>query len=146
MKRIICILCVACMTLASFADEQQSRPNIFDSLPGVTVIQDSAIVRLLNATIEGQQDLIEIDGYRMQIYSSNLQQQAKSEALSLENKLKDKIEHNIYVLYMPPFWKVRIGDFRNYNDARDFKKEFVQQFPELMGDTYIVRDKIKVLK
>ena len=146
MKRIICIFCVVCMALASFAEEKQPRPNIFDSLPGVTVVQDSAIVRLLNATIDGQQELVEIDGYRVQIYSSNSQQQAKGEALSLENKLKDKIEQNIYVLYMPPFWKVRIGDFRNYNDARDFKKEFVQQFPELMGDTYIVRDKIKVLK
>ena len=146
MKRLISIVCVCFAVITLFADEKESRANIFDSLPGVTVVQDSAIVRLLNATIEGKQELIEIDGYRMQIYSSNQQQVAKGTALSLEAKLKDQIEQNIYVLYLPPFWKVRIGDFRDYNEARDFKKEFIKQFPELMGDTYIVRDKIKVLK
>ena len=31
-------------------------------------------------------------------------------------------------------------------EAKEYKKEFVQQFPEMIGDTYIVRDKIKVLQ
>ena len=60
--------------------------------------------------------------------------------------MKDKVNQTVYVLYMPPFWKVRLGDFRTYDDAKEYKKQFVQQFPELMGDTYIVRDKIQVLK
>jgi hypothetical protein len=41
---------------------------------------------------------------------------------------------------------VRIGDFRTYDEAKEYKKEFVQIFPDLIGDTYIVRDKIKVLQ
>lgn len=45
---------------------------------------------------------------------------------------------------MPPFWKVRIGDFRTYEEAKEYKKLFVEQFPSIMGDTYIVRDKIQV--
>ena len=101
---------------------------------------------MLQATMNGKENWIEMDGYRVQIYSSNRQQTAKMEALELETNLKTEISQTIYVLYLPPFWKVRLGDFRTYDEAKDYKKEFVQQFPQMIGDTYIVRDKIKVLK
>lgn len=120
------------------------RPNLLDSMPGVEVLQDSAVGALLHAAMQGDLELVEIDGYRVQIYSSNRQQVAKSEALELEAKIKDKVDQTVYVLYMPPFWKVRIGDFRTYEEAKEYKKLFVEQFPSIMGDTYIVRDKIQV--
>jgi len=117
-----------------------------DSLPGVQIIQDSAMVVLLDEAINGKRELVEAEGYRVQIYSSNRQQTAKGEALDLETKLKDKINQTLYVQYLPPFWKVRLGDFRTYDEAKEYKKLFVQQYPELMGDTYIVRDKILVMQ
>lgn len=120
--------------------------SIFDSLPGVQIFQDSAMYVLLDEAIHGKHELVEMDGYRVQIYSSNRQQTAKSEALELETKLKDALNQTVYVQYLPPFWKVRIGDFMTYEEAREYKKLFVSQYPELMGDTYIVRDKIQVLK
>ena len=121
-------------------------PNLLDSMPGVELLQDSAVGVLLQAAMQGKLEWVEIDGYRVQIYSSNQQQAAKSEALELEAKVKDKIDQTVYVLYMPPFWKVRLGDFRTYEEAREYKRVIVDQFPEVMGDTYIVRDKIKVLQ
>jgi len=120
--------------------------SIMDSLPGVQIIQDSAMVVLLDEAINGKRELVEAEGYRVQIYSSNRQQTAKGEALDLETKLKDKINQTLYVQYLPPFWKVRLGDFRTYDEAKEYKKLFVQQYPELMGDTYIVRDKILVMQ
>ena len=120
--------------------------SIFDSLPGVQVLQDSAMSVLLEEAVNGKRELVERDGYRVQIYSSNQQQTAKGEALDLEARLKDKIGQTVYVQYLPPFWKVRLGDFKTYDEAREYKKEFVAQYPEMMGDTYIVRDKIWVLE
>ncbi len=120
--------------------------SILDSLPGVQIVQDSAMSVLLDEAVNGKRELVEMDGYRVQIYSSNRQQTAKTEALDLEARLKDKLQHTLYVQYLPPFWKVRLGDFRTYEEARDYKKLFVQQYPELMGDTYIVRDKIQVMQ
>ena len=119
--------------------------SILDSLPGVQIIQDSTIAVLLEDAINGQREMVEIDGYRVQIYSSNQQQTAKGEALDLEARLKDKIGQTIYVQYLPPFWKVRLGDFRTVEEAKEYKKLFVAQYPQMMGDTYIVRDKIWVL-
>lgn len=120
--------------------------TIFDSLPGVQIIQDSTMTMLLEEATQGKRELVETDGYRVQIYSSNQQQTAKAEALDLEAKLKDKIGQTVYVQYLPPFWKVRLGDFKTYEEAKEYKKLFVSQYPQLMGDTYIVRDKIQVLQ
>ncbi len=120
--------------------------SVLDFTPGVQVVQDSAMSVLLDEAVHGKRELIEIDGYRVQVYSSNQQQTAKGEALELEEKLKDELGQSVYVQYLPPFWKVRLGDFRTYEEAREYKKLVVAQYPELMGDTYIVRDKIQVLE
>ena len=122
------------------------RVNLLEQMPNVEVIQDSAVATLLDGAINGTREWVEIEGYRVQIYSSNQQQTAKVEALDLEEKLQPQVNHTIYVQYIPPFWKVRIGDFRTYEEAKEYKKTFVQLFPDLTGDTYIVRDKIKVLQ
>ena len=120
--------------------------SLLDLFPGVQIIQDSTMAVLLDEAVNGKRELVEVDGYRVQIYSSNQQQSAKGEALELETRLKDKINQTLYVQYLTPFWKVRIGDFRTYDEAKEYKKLFVQQFPDLMGDTYIVRDKILVMQ
>lgn len=142
----MCVLCAALQVRANDSLRVVLGPNLLDSMPGVEVLQDSAVGVLLQAAMQGKMEWVEIDGYRVQIYSSNRQQAAKSEALELEAKIKDKVDQTVYVLYMPPFWKVRLGDFRTYEEAREYKKIIVDQFPEVMGDTYIVRDKIQVLQ
>ena len=148
--RYFWILCLAvCVSLPIWADDSIAvveRANLLDEMPGVELIQDSAVGQMLQAAILGKQELVEIDGFRVQVYSSNQQQTAKAEALELEGRLKEKINQTIYVLYLTPFWKVRIGDFRTYDEAKEYKKEFVQLFPDMVGDTYIVRDKIQVMQ
>lgn len=122
------------------------RANLLQEMTRAEVIQDSVLALLLDGAMNGKHEIIEVDGYRVQVYSSNQQQTAKAEALNLEVKLKEKVNQSIYVQYLPPFWKVRLGDFRTYDEAREYKKLFVQIFPSMMGDTYIVRDKIQVLQ
>lgn len=147
MKKLWIIVFGVLISISIWAEDSIAvRPNLLDSMPGVEVLQDSAVGVLLDEAMNGSREMIEIDGYRVQIYSSNQQQVAKSEALDLESKLKDKIEHTIYVQYLPPFWKVRLGDFRTYDEAKEYKKQFVEAYPAMIGDTYIVRDKIKVLQ
>ena len=122
------------------------RTNLLDEMPGVQIVQDSMMAVLLDEVINGKHEIVEMDGYRVQVYSSNQQQKAKAEALELEAKLKEKVNQTIYVQYLPPFWKVRLGDFKTYDEAREYKKLFVQLFPSMMGNTYIVRDKILVIQ
>lgn len=114
-------------------------------MPNVQVFQSDAIAKLLHEKATGAKtQLVEMSGYRVQIYSSNHQQLAKQEAIRLEKDMHSKLDMPIYVSYVPPFWKVRVGDFATYVEAQEFKNNFVRQFPELMGDTYVVRDIVTV--
>lgn len=119
---------------------------IVDDMEHAVVVQDSAIYRLLDRTVNGSdQQVAEIDGFRVQIYSSNRQQAAKQEAIELEQKMKDLVHEPIYIQYATPFWRVRIGNFRTLQDASAFKEELLRQFPRMRSETYVVRDKIEVL-
>lgn len=136
---IITLLCVSSLMMAQ---------DILRDMPRVIVHQDSTITRLINNKIEGRErQAVEIQGYRVQIFSSNRQQTAKAEAFALEKRLQEmNLSENIYVLYNPPFWKVRIGDFRTQEDAQLLKEDLITRLPDLQGDTYVVRDKITVME
>ena len=112
--------------------------------PGVQVVQDSTVSILLNEAIYGKGEMVEIDGYRVQIYSSNEQQAARNEALELESEFKQKVQQPVYVTHTPPFWKVRLGNFRTYEEANEFRKVLLEQYPNLRKTAYVVRDKIQV--
>lgn len=116
-------------------------------MDGVTVVQDSTITQLLDdkttGTIRGQE---EVQGFRVQVYSSNDQSVAKQQAMDLEHQLKEVLDEPVYVIYTPPFWKVRIGDFRTQDEAKEYKDTLVVHIPEMAPETYIVRDKIQVKK
>ncbi len=123
------------------ADTVQPFILLTDAMPNVTVHQDSLVRQLLIQKVTGREkEEIEVDGFRVQIYSSNNQQMAKLEAIRLEKDMRDKLDVPVYVVYTPPFWKVRVGNFASYEEALDFKNGFVREFPELTGDTYVVRD------
>lgn len=147
MKQLFLSVCCLLAALSIQANDSTSvRPDIFADMPYVIVRQDSLIGALLEHKIKGKNEMIEIDGFRVQIYSSNRQQTAKAEALQLEKDITEKVSIPVYVLYMTPFWKVRLGNFRTFDEANEFKNQLLAQFPQMLGDTYIVRDKIQVLQ
>ena len=84
-----------------------------------------------NYNIKGTgNDIVSVDrGYRIQIFSSNNQREAKQQAESMENKLKDMYpDLSTYVKFYSPFWKLRVGNYRTLEEAhavlRDLKKTF----------------------
>lgn len=130
-------------TLVAESTDSSHVVLITDVMTNVTVHQDERIAALLYEKSVGKtNEPVERDGYRVQIYSSNRQQTAKQEAIKLEKEMQEKLDVAVYVLYTPPFWKVRLGDFATYEDAQDFKSGFIRTFPALQGDTYVVRDQV----
>ena len=141
MKRIITIIFLAIVVLSVHAQ------TILDSLPYVTIYQDSMITKLVESKIKNAELIeTETDGFRVQVFSSNNHQSAKNEALQMEKYLLEQVTVKVYVNYFSPFWKVRLGDFRTYEEAQAFKEELIKQLPELQGESYIVKDKIQVLQ
>lgn len=82
-------------------------------------------------------------GYRIQVFSSNVQQTAKSEAFKIEKEIRSAFpELGVYVSYTSPFWKVRVGDFKTTADAQLFRPQLIETFPLLRNAIYIVKEKI----
>lgn len=120
---------------------------ITDDMPNAIVHQDSSIRELmLNKRIGYVRGEQLKEGFRVQIYASNNQQQAKKEATELQQRVENLIDIPIYTLSEPPFWKVRIGNFENREEANVYKNTLLQLFPELTGSTYVVPDKIIVMQ
>ncbi len=133
-------------SIATDTIEPVPMVSIFDSLPYVRVHQDSLIYALLLDKRIGADPQPEVIGYRVQVFSSNRQQAAKTEAVELQQKLKRALPIEVYAQYISPFWKVRVGDFRTYEEAKLFKDILLTKYPYLTADTYIVKDQINVRK
>ncbi|MDX9746981.1 MAG: SPOR domain-containing protein [Paludibacter sp.] len=152
MKYLTAVLCLVSLTLPLIAQEAtvpETKKNTFeiissrDSISGgtVTVHQDKRIERIVSDNAAGAGAITH--GYRVQVFSSNVQRTAKEEAFALERRLKESFpDIGVYVTYSSPFWKVRIGNFQTTGEARAFTDELLYLYPRLRSTTYTVRDRI----
>lgn len=155
MRPAIFLLLLWVCALPLTAADSIPEPSVRKPLPIETAMQERVqlhqsadISRMMQDKIDGtQRELKTVQGYRVQIFSSNRQQTAKTEAFEKEKRIRESgIETETYVLYNPPFWKVRIGDFRTQEEALLMKDEVIRLLPDLQGDTYVVRDMIQVME
>ncbi|MBQ8100416.1 MAG: SPOR domain-containing protein [Paludibacteraceae bacterium] len=155
MRPAIFLLLLWVCALPLTAEDSIPEPSVRKPLPieaamqeRVQLHQSADISRMMQDKIDGtQRELKTVQGYRVQIFSSNRQQTAKTEAFEKEKRIRESgIEAETYVLYNPPFWKVRIGDFRTQEEALLMKDEVIRLLPDLQGDTYVVRDMIQVME
>jgi len=118
---------------------------LWDSMPNATIHQDSLVKQMMEdhwqGVVRGESDQ---QGWRVQIYSSNNQLVAKQEAEDLKNLLEKVLTEPIYVDFIQPFWKVRVGNFLTVEEAKAYRDQLIEQFPELQAESYPVRDIIKL--
>lgn len=120
-------------------------PQILLDMNNAHVEQDSLITMLMEEKTAGVvHGTHERPGYRVQIYSSNHPTRGKTGALELEQRVKQTISVQVYVIYATPSWKVRLGDFLTVEQAAEFRDTFKVLFPDLADYTYIVRDQVKI--
>ena len=120
---------------------------LVDEMPNAVVHQDSLVRQLMRDKRLGiHRGQVLVTGFRVQVYSSNQQQVAKNEALILQQTLESQLEKPVYAFSEPPFWKVRIGNFATREEANEYKTLLLQLFPELPSSTYVVPDKIIVIR
>ena len=110
-----------------------------DSLSAhINIYQSQSIKSLINKVVSINAKQRGIAGYRIQIFSASGQQ-----ARNFANKMRSQFvakypnfDYNlIYPLYQPPFFKIRVGDYRTKDEALKFYKQVVNQFP----NAYIVK-------
>ncbi|MFZ4581934.1 MAG: SPOR domain-containing protein [Paludibacter sp.] len=152
MRNILIVLFVILSAFLLAQDSANSSSGFFktlaqpDSASGSTVkvFQDNRITasmadrKTLNVVSSGTGQ-----GFRIQVFSSNVQKTAKAEAFKVEKEIRSVFpELGVYVSYISPFWKVRVGDFKTSADAQDFRPQLIEAFPQLKNAIYTVKEKI----
>ncbi len=126
----------------------EQTPSIFDivsePIPGygtVRIQQDDRLVTLLNNhKALNIQNESKIQGWRVQIYNSS-GVDSRKEAEEIRRKFLERYpDATVYVIYQPPFFKIRVGDFRTREDAYMLYKQIVNDFPI----SYLVNDMIQL--
>lgn len=158
MKRLLIILSfVSVLTLGSlFAAEPADSLGIIRAIadnPQLTLSQPEKLAARLLPTRNAEADdapggeknaATATGGYRIQVFSGNNPRTARSEAHSRAGSIRTEFpEWGSYVTFDSPYWRVKIGDFRSYDDAKSALSLLKQHFPGFSSEMRIVRDRIK---
>lgn len=79
-----------------------------------------------------------IAGYRVQVVSTMDRKKAMDDKARLMQLFP---EYETHLSYQSPYFRVRIGDFLNRNDAQELQKELDSYFP---NGVFTVRDRIHI--
>lgn len=132
MKIIVCLLVLVAAL----------KVNAQDSA-GVVVHKDPRIDMLVKKQIDINEETTRdtrrtMSGYRLQVINSNDRNKvfaAKARIYQNYPELKP------YLMYQPPFYKLKVGNFKTKEEAEEYRKELAREFP---AGVYIVRDIIEV--
>ena len=105
----------------------------------VSISEHGRITRLVEKHREISKAHPEFDGFRVQIFfdSGN---NSKSRAYEVyKNFLASYPEHEAYVVFQEPNYKVRVGDFRTRIEAEGFLQQIVAIYPS----SFVIKDQIK---
>ena len=137
------IITLTALAFATFVFAQSA--DVFNKLAtpdaktGATVVvtQDEAISNLFNRQTVSTTTRGTV--YRVQVFSSNNQKTAKSDAFNVEKQLKNAFpDQSVQVNYSSPFWKVRIGEFNERSDAQQFCNKVMDALPGLKKQIYVI--------
>ena len=102
----------------------------------VIIHQEVGIPFLLDTHIEMNKRQRYFDGYRIQLYSSS-GQKAKHEALEVKGDILELFpDEAVYISFTAPFWRVRVGNYRNKHEALGLMSRLKKEFP----NSYVVKD------
>lgn len=94
---------------------------------------------------DGSKGYAQSSGFRIQVFSDNNYRTAKNNALYKEGLIKQAFpEMETYVTFTSPFWRLRVGDFRSYEEAGNALRELKREFPQMAREMRVVRDKIHI--
>ena len=133
--RILMIIAVA-IFCSSALFSQGSREGT------IQVIQDPGIEQLVQKHIRVNETRKGIPGFRVQIFfDSGTKSKIKATSVCEKFRMRHP-ETDIYLTFISPNYKVRVGDFRTRLDAFRFLQQIERNYP----NAYVVTDKINLPK
>jgi hypothetical protein len=104
----------------------------------IEIVQDEKITQLAEQYRKMNVNNPETDGYRVQIYFDS-GSNSKNKAATIKGEFESLYPGcKSYLSYKEPYYRVRVGDFRNLIEAVGFQKKIVDAYP----NSFPVKDKI----
>lgn len=162
MTRLYLIIVLMASTLAAsaqnFAEKIATRSNVTINQPAALrarLVSAKAAAAAASETVDPAADetaaapapaaTSTAGGYRVQVFSDNNPRTAKREAQSKAAAIGDAFpQWATYITFDSPYWRLRVGDFRTYDDATHAVVELKNAFPAWRRELRVVRDRIKV--
>lgn len=140
-KYLIAIVfaCVCSATLWAQAENDiflrlMAAPNANEGR--VELLQDNGIADLVKTHVEANKRYASIEGFRIQVYSGSGTQSKKEAQDAKSLAMSSFPEHKVYLTFTAPFWRVRIGNFRNKSESLQVYYQLKKVFP----NCYPVKD------
>ena len=91
-----------------------------------------------------EQNMVKVPIYRIQLFSSN-NTTAKAQAESLAKEFAAAFpDIPSMVSYVSPFWRLRVGEFRTYEEANAMLPIIQNKFSDMQRGMLIIRERISV--
>ncbi len=94
---------------------------------GLVIIQDEQINNLVKKRSSNNTRIVSSEGYRLQLIYNTIKEEVNKERIKFIKKYP-KIE--TYVQFDAPLYFLRVGDFKEKDDAEKFSKEIIKTYPE----------------
>lgn len=106
----------------------------------VTIHQEKGIDYLMQTMVKQNARQNGVDGYQIQLYSGS-GPRGKRQAMEVKTKLLEELpDANINTTYNPPFWRVRVGNYRHKHEALPLLNKLKNYFP----NCYIVKGRVRM--
>jgi hypothetical protein len=95
----------------------------------VVVVQDAGIADMIKMHVEQNKQFSTLEGYRIQIYSSSSADSKKTAQEMKAMAMAAFPDQKVYLTYTAPFWRVRVGNFRNKSESMQVYHQLKKSFP-----------------
>lgn len=91
--------------------------------------------------------LVHKAGYRIQVYSDNHPRNAKSKASAIAARVSAAFPNlRTYTIYKAPYWRLKVGDFVDHDEAVEAMRDLKKAFPAYAGDMIVIRDRVTIIE
>jgi hypothetical protein len=135
MKKIL-ILAAACWFVTNASAQA-------DSTSSIVIHKDPRIDLLVKKQIEVNEETTRnarrfVSGFRIQVINTS----DRNAAIAAKTKIYKLFpELKAYLLYQSPYFRLRVGNFKDQEDAEDYRKALSKEFP---NSVFLVRDTVEV--
>jgi SPOR domain len=135
MKKMLMMVAICWFALSAMAQTDSTSSIVIHKDPRVDVLVKKQAQINEITTRDARRN---IAGYRLQVINTS----DRNAAISAKTKIYQLYpELKAYLLYQAPYFRLRVGNFKDKDEAEDYRKSLSKEFP---NSVFLVRDTVEV--